>query len=1381
MQSKPLSSNVTPQATLKTGGSCVPYASLLGSLAGLTLSIFAAAGTLGVVSAARADVTPHGAMLRFPDVSATQIVFSYANDLWIVPKTGGVALPLSSPAGQETFPRFNADGTSIAFVGNYEGNRDIYTIPVAGGAATRVTFHAGAESLSDWAGPNYHGGDKLLYLTNGFAGLGRQTQLFDISSSGGPGKKLPVPYAGFGMVSPDGNLLAYSPHSTDNRTWKRYRGGMATDLWLYNLKDNSARQITDWEGNDTLPMWIPGGDGSVVYYLSDQGPEHRMNVWSYSIKDGIRTQITAHTDNDVRWPGIGPGAAGEGELVFQLGSQLRLLNLGTKQETVVKVTIPGDRPKLRSRRVDAAKQIETASISPNGKRVVIEGRGDLFSAPAKEGAVRSITRTDAIFERSPAYSPDGNWIAYFSDEGGEWELWVRPADVRAPQAPKDDEKSKPDGAAGDKKEEPSKDDAKPGAKPDEKTDDKADAKADDKADDKTDVTKPEVTKRDQALAHLKLQPRKLTSLGAGFKQNAAWSPDSKHIVFSDQYGQLSMVTLEDGALKQIDKDPWGNPNVVSWSHDSNWITFSRGEDDKVASNNIIFIYNVKTGDKTAVTSPMFSSSLPAFDRKGEWLYFISSRIINNPTYSDIDSTFAYNDTQAIYAVPLRTDVKNPWAPKSDEEEWKAPEKKDEKKDDKKEDKKDDDKDGKKEGEPAKGESKPDADKKPGSEQKSDDAASDDGISGTWTGTVSGNAEGMPAGGVPVTLTLTLSKEGTLSGNIQTIMGGGALSDTSYDKATGNVTFNIPINKQVVGVKGTIKGEEFEGTWTMGQAGGTIKVKRTAKASDGSKSTGDAAKDAKDGKDSKDAAKEVKITLDGFERRAIQLPITPGSFGGLLVNGDGKLLFFRNSSRNSADVSGLKIFDINDDEKKEALVTSGGGSFDLSADGKKMVVVRGNNVSVVDASAGGKSTSVPTAGMVVTIDPRDEWKQILVDSWRQFRDYFYEPTMHGVDWPKVRDHYLAMIDDASSREDVAYIQAELVSELNIGHAYITSPGETEDSVPPVNVGMLGADYELVKSDAGTAYRITKIYSGADWDADARGPLTKLGVDVKEGEFVLAVNGQPIDTSRDIYAAFLGTAGNVVSLTVGPNPLLDAQAREVLITPVATESDLRYRAWIEAKRQYVDKKSDGKVGYIYVPNTGVDGQSDLWRQFTGQRGRAALIIDDRWNGGGQIPTRFIEMLARKPINFWARRNGNDWPWPPDAHFGPKAMLINGLAGSGGDMFPWLFKHEKIGKTFGTRTWGGLVGISGYPSLIDGGRVAVPSFGFYELDGTWGVEGHGVDPDVEVLDDPSKMLNDADPQIDAAVAHLLDEVKRNGFTPPARPASPNRSRMGIDPKDK
>jgi tricorn protease len=444
--------------------------------------------------------------------------------------------------------------------------------------------------------------------------------------------------------------------------------------------------------------------------------------------------------------------------------------------------------------------------------------------------------------------------------------------------------------------------------------------------------------------------------------------------------------------------------------------------------------------------------------------------------------------------------------------------------------------------------------------------------------------------------------------------------------------------------------------------------------------------------------------------------------------------------------------------------------------------------VINAAKGQSiSKTVPMTGLTKRIDPKEEWKQIVTDAWRRQRDFFYVENMHGVDWDRVLELYLPMVDDAVSREDVSYIISEMISELNIGHAYYSGGdgGDVQDE-PNRNVGLLGVDFELANGtgdESQKGYRIRKIYDGGPYDLDARGPLSMPGVNVNEGDFILAVNGQALEAGTSPFASFIGLAGRPTTLLVSDKPVMDPEnknQREVVVTPINSDAELRYRDWIAHNVEVVNEASGGRIGYIYVPNTGTEGQNDLFRQFYGQSHKDALIIDERWNGGGQIPTRFIELLNRPPTNMWARRHGRDWHWPPDAHYGPKAMLINGLAGSGGDMFPWLFRHNKLGQLIGTRTWGGLVGISGVPPLVDGGSVTVPNFGFYEMDGTWGVEGHGVDPDIEVIADPSKMQDGVDIQLKAAIDHLMAELEKNPPQKPKRPADPDRSGMGIPEED-
>lgn len=1130
---------------------------------------------------------PHAGMLRFPDISASQIVFAYANDLWVVSREGGVASPLASPPGQESFPRFSPDGKAIAFIGNYEGNKDIYTMPVAGGTATRVTYHPAVETLCDWTQDG-----RLLFFTNALAGMQRQMQLLTSPPTGGLPTKLPVPYGANGSISADGKWLAYTPHTIDNRTWKRYRGGMATDIWLFNLEDHKSRKITDWEGTDSQPMW----HGSKVYYMSDAGPEHRLNIWSYDTTNGQRQQITTLSEFDVKWPSIGPGPDGKGEVVFQNGPNLSVVSLADGKVRNVEVIVPGDRPAIRPKDYDGGKFVQAYDVSATGQRAVMQARGDIWTVPAKKGTPRNLTRTSGIAERDPAWSPDGQWIAYFSDATGEYELYVTQSDGRG-------------------------------------------------------------------------ETRQLTRDGTTFRLQPTWSPDSKLIAFYDKNGNLFVHDIAAGMTRNIDKDLSANIGRVSWASDSNWLAYTISNDNRTTSS--LWLYQVSKGEKTRVTGGMFNDSWPTFDRKGDYLFLASNRNFTSPIYEDIGSTFVYADTDMLFVVPLRDEVGSPWAPKSDEEKWGEEKKKEEEKAKEKEK----EKGGKKED----GEKKDDDKKEDKDKKDSDKAAAED-------------------------------------------------------------------------------------------------KKPEAKDEKKAEGEGDKEGEKKDEK-KKEEPKPVNIELEGFERRMIALPVPKGSFMNLVVSHDGKLIYTRAAARGMDTKPSVKIFDLTDDEKKEKTVVDEVREFVISADGKKLLVRKDQTFAIVDAAAEQKLDKPLALGdMMGRVDPRAEWKQMFHEAWRIQRDYFYDPNMHGVDWNKLREQYGRMIDDCVSRQDVDYVIAELISELNVGHAYVMGGGDY-DKEPEVSGGLLGIDYELSEG----AYRISRILEGGPWDYDARGPLSQPGVKVKVGDYLLAVNGAAVDATKDPWAALHGLGGKTVVLTVSAKPTLDAEARQVVVETLKSEAGLRYRDWVERNRKYVAEKSGGKIGYVHVPNTGVDGQNELFRQYYGQVDRAAMIIDERWNGGGQIPTRFIELLNRPLTNYWASRADRDGQWPYEAHQGPKCMLINGLAGSGGDCFPYYFRQSKLGKLIGSRTWGGLVGISGNPLLIDGGRTSAPTFAFYELDGTWGVEGHGVDPDIEVIDDPALMVTGGDPQLDKAIQHLLSEIEKNGFTPAKRPKYPNRKGMGLAPEDK
>jgi tricorn protease len=350
-------------------------------------------------------------MLRQPDVSDTHITFVYGGDIWVVSKDGGLATKLSSPEGSESFPRFSPDGKHIAFTGNYNGNGDIYIIPSMGGLPKRITHHGGTDRILDW----YPDGDNLLYASFMESGRQRFRQMYKVSVDGGLAEKLPIPYGEFGSISEDGKWLAYTKRTRTHRTWKRYRGGTAPDIWLFNLETMESMKITDNDANNELPMW----HGNKVYYLSDNTPQNRFNIFVYDVDTKKRKQLTKFEEYDIHYPAIGPN-----DIVFEAGGILHLMDLKTEQIKEVQVDVVTDKMTLQPRNEKVDNLVFNANPSPDGKRVVVEARGDLFSVPAEHGPIMNLTNSSESNERYPDWSPNGKHIAYWSDASGEYELYV---------------------------------------------------------------------------------------------------------------------------------------------------------------------------------------------------------------------------------------------------------------------------------------------------------------------------------------------------------------------------------------------------------------------------------------------------------------------------------------------------------------------------------------------------------------------------------------------------------------------------------------------------------------------------------------------------------------------------------------------------------------------------------------------------------------------------------------------------------------------------------------------------------------------------------------------------------------------------------------------
>ncbi|MBK7559650.1 MAG: PD40 domain-containing protein [Chitinophagaceae bacterium] len=1056
-------------------------------------------------------------LFRYPDVSKTQIVFTYGNDIWIMPKAGGSAEKLSSPAGVESFPKFSPDGRTIAFSGNYDGNSDAYTIPVNGGVPLRLTSHGFPDRVVDWT-PD---GKRILFASGRESGRNRFNQFYTVGATGGPAEKLPFAYAEFGSYSPDGKQMAVTFISQAFRNWKRYRGGMNATIHLFNFTNNSSQNISLNEmAASEFPMW----HGEYIYFLSDRGSEERMNLWRYAVTGKKYEQLTNFKDYDIHFPSAGPD-----DIIFEQGGKLYLFSFASQKSGAVPINVVTDKAALKPRSVTADRYVQHAGISPDGNRALMEARGDVFSLPADNGFVKNISRSTNANERYPAWSPDGNTIAYWSDRSGEYELWLA---------------------------QPGKEDA----------------------------------------------PKKVTSYGAGFRYKLYWSPNSKKIVFIDNAMKIKMYDITNGSTTDIDQalrfmHGGCEGFSVSWSPDSRWFTYSR---DLNNYHNAVYIYDTRDKKNTQVTDGYYNCDNPVFDTEGKYVYFTTNQNYT-PYYSDIDNSFIYGNSTQIAVISLKKSTPSILFPKND--------------------------------------------------------------------TVAVKADELPA-------------------------------------------------------------EKKKDT--------------TAK---------------------KPASNAVDIDFDGIQNRMVILPPAAANYGNL-ASVKGKIVYQKLPNLGSAQdtKTSLKYFDI--DKREEKNILDDINDYWLCANTNKMLVRRGAAYTIIKPEENQKFEKVlRLAEMEMMVDPRAEWKQLFDDAWRMERDYFYDPGMHGVNWNTVKDRYSKMLESALTREEVDFIIGEMIGELNASHTY--HGGGDMERPNNKNVGYLGVDWQA----EGNFYKIKTIIRGAAWDAATRSSLDQPGIDIKEGSYILAVNGMPITTDQEPYAFFTGLDKKTVELTYNSTPSF-AGAKTAIVQTMDNEYQLRFLAWIEANRKRVDAATNGEVGYIYVPSTGRDGQEELTRQFNAQWDKKALVIDERFNSGGQIPDRFIEMLNRTPLAYFATRDGAAWPWPPFAHFGPKVMLMNGWSGSGGDAFPDYFRKKNLGPLIGTRTWGGLIGISGMPLLIDGGNITAPTFRMYNPDGSWFKEGHGVDPDIKVDEDLGLMSRGTDPQLERAIIEIKAALKSKGYSAPKTPGYEKRN---------
>ena len=1082
----------------------------------------------GSMTLAAASAQVDARLFRYPDVSATQISFVYGGDIWVVPKTGGTAIRLTSSTGEEGFPRFSPDGKTLAFTATYRGNADVYTMPVSGGMPSRLTWHAMMDRVVDW----HPDGKRILFASQRENNVGGVNQLYLVSEKGGLPEKLPIPYGELASYAPDGDRIAYVTKITENYPFKRIRSGLASDVIIFDLKKGTAENITRSTATEGKPAWHK----NKIYYVGDGDANMRRNIWSYDLASKQKVQLTNFDKIDVNHMSAGPE-----DIVFEAGGKLYLLNLNSGKYDEVKINVVTDFATLMPRVENVGNRVSGGDIAPDGKRVILEARGELFNLPAENGPVMNITRSSGAYDQHPAWSPNGRYIAWWSDETGEYNIWVQ--------------------------------DQKDGSK------------------------------------------RKLTNFSSGMGWVLHWSPDSRKIAFINHLQEIHILSVANGELQQAGKTDLNTYSALqgfrmSWSPDNNWIAYSKAGDNL---NQAIYLYSLTEKKTYRLTAGYYNDADPVFDASGKYLYFLTDRRLQ-PVYSSLDGTWIYpNATQVAYAT-LDPSARSILLPKNDEVKIQA-----------------------------------------------DSAA--------------------PA-----------------------------------------------------------------------------KPAEAPKAAEAPKPA------------APPAAKALTLKPDGFEARVQVLPVPAGNYSRLAF-ADGKLIYHRfPNAGSSGEQAALYLFDA--DKKEEKRIMGGVNDFAVSGDSKSILVRQGPNLGIIRPAPDQRMEKpLRTGAMEMTLNPKEEWNQIFEDTWRRYRDFFYDPGMQQVDWKAVHKQYKGLMEHAVTRWDVRNIQEEMIAELAAGHTYARQ-GDAEASSNRGH-GFLGIDWEL----AGGAYRIKRIVRPAPWDSEVRSPFDVSGVNVKEGDYILAVNGNPVDPALDPYAAFDGTAGQSVMLKVNSQPSL-AGARDVLIETMTAgqERRLRHLEWIEANRKKVAELSNDEIGYMYMPNTGGDGQTELLRQFYAQVDKKGFIIDERFNAGGQLGDRFLEMLNRTNVYNIAWRNAGISRIPGKGNDAPKVMLINGNAGSGGDAFPWGFKTLKMGPIIGERTLGILVGPATGHQLIDGGGITVPDARLYGPDGKWFAEGYGVTPDIEIWDDPAQLAKGNDPQLLRAIEEVKKQMKEKPYKLAPKPAFEDRTSKGL-----
>ncbi len=530
--------------------------------------------------------------------------------------------------------------------------------------------------------------------------------------------------------------------------------------------------------------------------------------------------------------------------------------------------------------------------------------------------------------------------------------------------------------------------------------------------------------------------------------------------------------------------------------------------------------------------------------------------------------------------------------------------------------------------------------------------------------------------------------------------------------------------------------------------------------EGKKEEKESKESKKDKKEKEDKVNDLVIDFKGIKNRIVSIPLKASNYENLRVTKEGVLHYLKPNA--DGELSVYK-YELEDKEEKPLMPAR---YFQISQDGKHMLIYQDSSWQVADLDKDAtKATPLKFGAVKVKTDSLKEWRNIFNEAWRVNRDYFYDPGMHGVDWQAAKIKYEAFLPHLTSRGDLYDMMEMMFSELSVGHHRFQGRGDKRHETEQISGGLLGADYEIVNN----RYRIKKIYGGLNWNPDLRSPLTEPGVNVKVGDYIISVNGNILTGGDNIYAMFENTADSIVKLTVSNNAN-GKDSRSVNVTALRSERSIRNRDWVEGNIKKVNAATNNQVAYVYVPNTANAGHEYFKRYFFPQVNKKAIIVDERYNGGGYLSDYYIDLLNRPRNAQWNFRYGSDLKSPSASIQGPKVLIVDENAGSGGDYFPYLFRKYKLGTIVGKTTWGGLVGVLGYPRFIDGGSVTAPNVAFYNDKG-FSIENEGVAPDVEVEQWPEQVINGEDPQLDKSIELILKQLEEYKSDEINRPDYPDK----------